>query len=90
MTSSVIVHVDQRLTWLKQVKVKIIQLKLKLGHAYWMLGLKSPLALDNEILLHKLVTYPIRTYGIKSMQMGQNLYSTTQATFTVKDSICPH
>jgi hypothetical protein len=55
-----------------------------------MLGLKSPLALDNEILLHKLVTYPIRTYGIKSMQMGQNLYSTTQATFTVKDSICPH
>ena len=56
MTSSVHVHMDQRLTWLKQVKVKIIQLKLKLGHTYGMLGLKSPLSLDNEILLHKIVT----------------------------------
>jgi hypothetical protein len=52
MTSSVLVHMDQRLTWLKQVKVKIIKPKLKLGHTFWMLGLKSPLSLDNEILLH--------------------------------------
>jgi len=47
---------DQGLTWLKQVKVKVIQLKLKLGHTYWTLGLKSLLSLDNEILLHKIFT----------------------------------
>ena len=29
VTSSVHMHMEQRLTWLKQVKVKIIQMKLK-------------------------------------------------------------
>jgi hypothetical protein len=58
-------HLDQLLTWRTHIKTKCRQLNLKLRSMYWLLGRRSKLSLENELLLYKSVLKPAWTYGIQ-------------------------
>jgi hypothetical protein len=58
-------HLDQRLTWRKQIKTKRHNLNPKLAGMYWLLGRRSKLSLENKLPLHKFVLKPVWAYGIQ-------------------------
>jgi hypothetical protein len=58
-------HLDRKLTWKEHIAKKRKQVKLKVKELYWLIGRKSPLSLDNKLLLYKSIIKPIWTYGIE-------------------------
>ncbi|CAB0035223.1 unnamed protein product [Trichogramma brassicae] len=58
-------HLDRRLTWKVHIWTKRKQLGLKLRKFYWLLGRKSPLTIENKVLLYKTILRPVWTYGIQ-------------------------
>jgi hypothetical protein len=56
-------HLDRRLTWVKHIKTRIKQLNPKAKQTHWLLGRRSTLSTESELLLYKAVLKPIRTYG---------------------------
>jgi hypothetical protein len=57
-------HLDQKLTW-KEHSQETEKVKLKVKELYWLIGRKSPLSLNNKLLLYKSIIKPIWTYGIE-------------------------
>jgi hypothetical protein len=57
-------YFDQKLTWQKHVKTKSQKLNLRLREMSWLLGRKSKLFIENELLLYKCIIKPIWTYDI--------------------------
>lgn len=58
-------HLDRRLTWAKHIWSKRLQLGLVHRKMYWLMGHKSPLSIENKVLLYKTILKPIWTYGIQ-------------------------
>lgn len=58
-------HLDQKLTWKVHITKKRKQVKLKVKELHWLIGRKSPLTLNNKLLLYKSIIKPIWTYGIE-------------------------
>jgi len=57
-------HFDKRLTWKNHVATKRKQLDLKPREIHWLIGIHSPLSLENKLLIYKTVLKPVWTYGI--------------------------
>jgi hypothetical protein len=64
---SLIIYLDQKLTWQKHIKAKRQQLNLRVRQMSWLLGRKSKLSLENKTLMYtyKCILKPIWTYGIQ-------------------------
>jgi len=58
-------HFDRRLTWKEHIAMKRKQLDHKTREIKWLIGRKSPLSLENEILIYKTTLKPVWTYGIE-------------------------
>jgi hypothetical protein len=58
-------HLDPKLNWKEHIFKKRKQVKLKVKELYWLIGRKSPLSLENKLLLYKTIIKPIWTYGIE-------------------------
>jgi hypothetical protein len=58
-------HLDRRLTWHTQISSKRKQLGLSLNKMYWLLGRKSKLSINNNLLIYKVILKPIWTYVIQ-------------------------
>jgi len=58
-------HPDHKLNWKERIVKKRKQVALKVKELYWLIGRKSPLLLENKLLLYKSITKPIWTYGIE-------------------------
>lgn len=56
---------DAKLKWKEHIKIKSIELKLKLQKLNWMIGRKSVLSVKNKLLIYNQVLKPIWTYGIQ-------------------------
>jgi len=56
-------HLDQRLTWNTHIQAKRRQLDIKFRQLLWFLGRNSKLSLNNKLLLYKVVSKPIWSYG---------------------------
>jgi len=62
---------DKKLTWREHIVKKIKQIDLKFKQLYWLLGRKSPLSLENKVLVYKVATYKThmdvwhRTIGLR-------------------------
>jgi len=50
---------DQKLNWKEHLIRKRKQVKLKVKDLYWLIGRKSPLSLENKLLLYKTIIKPI-------------------------------
>jgi len=48
------------------------QIDLKFKQLYWLLGRKSPLSLENKVLVYKVAIKPIWTYGIELCRWASN------------------
>ena len=59
-----VIHLDRRLNWRKNISTKRKQLDLKLRNLYWIFGQKSQLTLENKLLAYKVILKPVWTYGI--------------------------
>lgn len=59
------IHLDKRLTWKKYIFTKRKQLNLLTSKMYWLLEKKSKLTLGNKMLIYKVITKPIWTYGMQ-------------------------
>jgi hypothetical protein len=55
---------DGKLNWREHITRKRKQIDLKFKQLYWLLGRKSPLSLENKVLVYKVVIKPIWTYGV--------------------------
>jgi len=53
------IHLDQKLNWKEHLIRKRKQVKLKVKDLYWLIGRKSPLSLENKLLLYKTIIKPI-------------------------------
>jgi hypothetical protein len=58
-------HLDSKLTWKHHIVTKRKQIDIKFRELSWLLGKRSPLTLDNKLLLYKTIIRPIWTYGIQ-------------------------
>ena len=58
-------HFDRRLNWKVHITKKRKQTDLKAKEINWLIGKKSNLSIENEILVYKAVIKPIWTYGIE-------------------------
>ena len=58
-------HLDTKLNWRVHIAKKRKQLELRYRELYWLLGRKSPLYINNKLLLYKTVIAPIWTYGLE-------------------------
>jgi hypothetical protein len=58
-------HMDGKLNWREHIAKRRKQTDLKFKQLYWLLGRKSPLSLENKVLVYKAVIKPIWTYGIE-------------------------
>ena len=58
-------HLDRRLTWKSHIFKKRKQLSIQLRKMYWLLGRKSPLSLENKLLIYKCILKPVWCYGIQ-------------------------
>jgi hypothetical protein len=66
------IHLDRRLTWPKHITTKRKQLDFKLRNIYWIIGRKSRLSFENELLVYKVVLKPVWTYGIQLWGTASN------------------
>jgi hypothetical protein len=58
-------HFDCRLNWKEHIARKRKQIDLKTKEIKWLIGKKSHLSIENELLIHKAVVKPIWNYGIE-------------------------
>ena len=58
-------HLDSKLTWREHIINKGKQLDHKTRKLLWIIGRKSPLSLENKLLIYKTVLKPVWTYGIE-------------------------
>jgi hypothetical protein len=65
-------HMDKKLNWREHIAKQIKQNDLKFKQLYWLLGRKSPLSLENKVLVYKVAIKPIWTYGIELWGWGSN------------------
>jgi hypothetical protein len=61
----ILIHLDKRLTWHKDIVTKRKHLGITLTKLYWLLGRRSKLNLSNKLLIFKVAIKPIWTYGIQ-------------------------
>lgn len=54
---------NARLNWREHIDKKRKQTDLRVKKLYWLLGKKSKLSLENNVLIYKTITIPIWTYG---------------------------
>jgi hypothetical protein len=54
---------DHKLSWRDHTVKKRKQVELKVKELSWLLGRKSHLSLENELLVYKTIIKPIWTYG---------------------------
>jgi hypothetical protein len=66
-------HMDKKLTWREHIVKKRKQIDLKFKQLYWLLGRKSPLSLENKVLVYKVAIKPVRTYWHRTMGLRQQL-----------------
>jgi len=57
-------HLDHKLNWKEHIVKKRKQVALKVEELYWLTGRKSPLSLENKLLLYKSIIKPIWTIEI--------------------------
>jgi hypothetical protein len=60
-----VLHLDNKLNWKNHFHKKRKQMDLRYKELYWLLGRKSHLSVDNNLLLYKSIITPIWTYGIE-------------------------
>jgi hypothetical protein len=65
-------HLDRRLTWRTHIFAKRKQLGLSLTKMYWLLGRKSKLSTNNNLLIYKVIFKPIWIYGIQLWDTTSN------------------
>jgi hypothetical protein len=58
-------HMDGKLNWREHIAKNGKQTDLQFKQLYWFLGRKSPLSLENKVIVYKVVIKPIWTYGIE-------------------------
>lgn len=58
-------HLDRRLNWSKHLQMKRNELNLRLRKMNWLIGKRSPLTLQNKLLVYKSILKPVWTYGIE-------------------------
>jgi len=66
------IQLDRRLTWRKHITTKRKQLDFKLRNLHWIIGRKSQLALENKLLVYKVILKPVWTYGIQLWETASN------------------
>jgi len=71
---TVFIHhfMDKKLNWREHIAKKTKQIDLKFKQLYWLLGRKSPLSLENKVLVHKVAIKPIWTYGVELWGCASN------------------
>jgi hypothetical protein len=57
-------HFDRKLTWKEYIIKKRKQLDHKTREIKWLIGNKSPLSLENKLLIYKTILKHTWTYGI--------------------------
>ena len=58
-------HLDKQLTWKQHIFTKRKALGLQLRQFFWLLNKRSPLSLQNKLLLYTNAIKPVWTYGIQ-------------------------
>jgi hypothetical protein len=56
---------DSKLTWKQHVVKKRKQIDLTIKHMNWLIGIKTKLAVENNIMIYKAIIIPIWTYGLE-------------------------
>jgi len=78
------IHLYQKLNWKEHIIRKRKQAKLKVKDLYWLIGRKSPLSLENKLLLYKTIIKPIYTHVIEIWgcpgKSSQAILQKTQST----------
>jgi hypothetical protein len=65
-------HMDGKLNWRGHIAKKRKQTDLKFKQLFWILGRKSPLSMENEVIVYKAVIKPIWTYDIELWGCASN------------------
>jgi len=65
-------HMDKKLNWRQHTVKKRKQIDPKFKQLYWLLGIKSPLSLENKVLVYNVAIKPIWTYGIELWGCASN------------------
>jgi hypothetical protein len=63
---------DGKLNLREHITKKRKQIDLKFKQLYWLLGRKSPLSLENKVLIYMVVIKPIWTYDIELWGCASN------------------
>ena len=58
-------HLDHKLSWRDHIVMKRKQIELNVNELYWLLGRKSQLSIENNLLIYKTIIKPIWTYDIE-------------------------
>ena len=66
------IHLDKRLTWKKHIQTKRKALDMQLIKFKPLLNPRSPLSLNNKLLIYKCIMKPIWTYGIQLWGTSSN------------------
>ena len=66
------IHLDKRLTWKKHIQTKRKALEMQLNKYKSLLNPRSPLSLENKLLIYKFIIKPIWTYGIQLWGTASN------------------
>jgi len=65
-------YMDEKLNWREHIVKKRKQIDLKFKQLNWLLGRKSPLSLENKVLVYKVAIKPIWMYGIELWDCASN------------------
>jgi hypothetical protein len=57
--------IDSKLTWKQHIAKKRKQVNITIKQLNWLLGRKSNLAVENKLLIYKIIIIPIWTYGLE-------------------------
>jgi hypothetical protein len=63
---------EKKRTWKHHVVKKRKQVDLIIKQTNWLIGRKSPLAIENKILIYKTIIIPILTYGVELWGCASN------------------
>lgn len=66
------IHLDKRLTWKKHIQTKRKALEIQLNKFKSLISSRSPLSLENKLLIYKCIIKPIWTYGIQLWGTASN------------------
>jgi hypothetical protein len=59
-------HMDGKLNWREHIAEKRKQIDLKYKHLYWLLGRRSPLSVENKVVIKPIWTYGTELWGCAS------------------------